>query len=202
MKRSRLLFDAGWLRLVQVETSIRDRIVKWVYCSRKTELDVSRPDAVVIVPFVARAEGVRLIVTREYRVPLGDYEYGLPSGLVESGETVELAAKRELAEETGYQVRRVFECSPPSLVSSAGLSDETFQYCFVHAEEGEGQRLEATEDIEVLLLSLPELKALCARGVFLSSRLWPLCHGYSLSGSFPALEAKGDQPVETEGGLA
>ena len=38
----------------------------------------------------------RLVLLREYRVPLGEYNYAFPAGLVEHGETPEAVARREL----------------------------------------------------------------------------------------------------------
>jgi ADP-ribose pyrophosphatase len=181
----RLLFDAGWIRLYERVVEIRGNAIKWVYCSRNDRRNLDTPDAVVVVPFVRTDDGTRLLVTKEYRVPIDGYEFGLPSGLIDSGELVEDAAARELEEETGYRVERFLEKSPSRLVSSAGLSDETFQYQFVEAVKGSGQRLELSEEIEVLLLSLAELRKLFNGQSNLSGRLWPLCHGYLSSGAYP-----------------
>jgi ADP-ribose pyrophosphatase len=181
----RLLFDAGWIRLYERVVEIRGNAIKWVYCSRNDRRDLDTPDAVVVVPFVRTDDGTRLLVTKEYRVPIDGYEFGLPSGLIDSGELVEDAAARELEEETGYRVERFLEQSPSRLVSSAGLSDETFQYQFVEAVKRSGQRLELSEEIEVLLLSIAELRNLFNSQSNLSGRLWPLCHGYLSSGVYP-----------------
>ncbi len=45
------------------------------------------PDAVIIVPFHVQRN--KLVIIREFRVPLGDYQYGFPAGLVDEGETVQ-----------------------------------------------------------------------------------------------------------------
>lgn len=181
----RLLFDAGWIRLYERVVEIRGCVVKWVYCSRKEKQNLETPDAVVVVPFVRTDDGTRLLVTKEFRVPIDGFEFGFPSGLIDSGELVEEAAARELEEETGYRVENFLEQSPSHLVSSAGLSDETFQYQFVEAVKGSGQRLEFSEEIEVLLLSINELRNLFEGRSNLSGRLWPLCHGYLSSGAYP-----------------
>lgn len=181
----RLLFDAGWIRLYERVVEIRGKTIKWVYCSRHHQKDRNLTDAVVVVPFVRTDEGTRLLITKEYRVPLDGHEYGLPSGLIDSGESAEAAAARELEEETGYRVARFLEQSPSGLVSSAGLSDERFQYQFVEAVPGSGQRLELSEDIEVQLVSIEELRDLFGTTSNLSGRLWPLGYGYLASGAFP-----------------
>ena len=68
------------------------------------------PDAVVIVPLHV-ASGA-LVMTREYRVPLADFEYGFPAGLVDEGEGIEDAVRRELWEETGLVVERFVRIGP------------------------------------------------------------------------------------------
>ncbi len=188
MAERRLLFDAGWLRLYERMVDVRGRLVKWVYCSRNESQDQLNTDAVVVVPFVVTSEGVKMLITKEFRIPLGDYEYGFPSGLIDPGETGELACARELREETGYRVKRINSRSPGRLVSSAGLSDETFQYYLVEAEPVGEQCLEAAEQIEVMLFSVDDLRQLFIRDdVLVSGRLWPLCLGYLKTGQFEDL---------------
>jgi len=60
---------------------------------------LERPDAAIIFPLTASGE---VVMVRQYRPPLARMELGLPAGLVERGEDPEEAAKRELAEETGF----------------------------------------------------------------------------------------------------
>ena len=48
----------------------------------------------------------RILLVRQYRLPAGDYMWELPAGKVDSGEKPMQAAKRELAEETGYKARK------------------------------------------------------------------------------------------------
>ena len=56
----------------------------------------------------------RILLVRQYRLPARQYLWELPAGRVDPGETPLKAAKRELAEETGYprekvaKARRVF----------------------------------------------------------------------------------------------
>jgi len=113
-------------------------------------------DAVMIVPFY----GDKLVVTREFRVPVGDYEYSFPAGLIDAGESVEQTARRELYEETGLEIRKILAVSPP-VYNSPGLSDEavTLVYAEVGGEVSQ-EHLEASEDIETLLLSRDEVAAL------------------------------------------
>ncbi|MGA8367341.1 MAG: NUDIX hydrolase, partial [Candidatus Acidiferrales bacterium] len=55
-----------------------------------------------VVVLAATAEGPLLLV-RQYRPAVGKETLELPGGHVEDGESPEAAARRELAEETGYE---------------------------------------------------------------------------------------------------
>ncbi len=61
-------------------------------------------DAVVIVPVL---DDGRLVLERIYRHPYRGFMLECPAGGIETGEDPLAAAKRELAEETGYQAGRV-----------------------------------------------------------------------------------------------
>jgi len=144
--------DYKHLNLVSVE--YRDKFdagKTWIYASRGNPC---RPDAVVVVPFHVRED--KLVLIREFRVPLGGFQYGFPAGLVDMGEDVETAGKRELFEETGLGVTRVLRQSPP-IFSSSGMTDESICLLYVECEGEPGtEHNEASEDIEVVLLSRTE----------------------------------------------
>ena len=73
----------------------RNRLSTWFWCRRPK----SRK-AVVIACMVED----KLVVIKEFRVPVETYEIGFPAGLIDSGETPEDAVRRELEEETGLKV--------------------------------------------------------------------------------------------------
>ncbi len=80
---------------------------------------VKHPGSVLIIPFIDKD---RIILLKQYRYTLKKYIYELPAGTIESGETPEECARRELIEETGYDakyIRKVFE-----LYIAPGYSDE------------------------------------------------------------------------------
>jgi len=88
--------------------------------------------------YVSRARGIRaavilaiheaqVILVEQYRVPLGAYCIELPAGLIgdeTEGEALEVAAARELEEETGYRPARIEELG--EFASSPGMVSETF----------------------------------------------------------------------------
>src|SRR5215471_13994658 len=47
----------------------------------------------------------RILLVKQYRLPARQYLWELPAGRVDEGESVLKAAKRELAEETGYRAK-------------------------------------------------------------------------------------------------
>jgi ADP-ribose pyrophosphatase len=127
---------------------------------RSTTGQFEKPDAVVIAAY--HVDRAQMVVTREYRVTLGDFEYGFPAGLVDEGESVQEAARRELMEETGLDTVRFLKQSPP-LYSTAGITDESMVMVYV---ECCGQpSTEANHDselIEVLFASPADAAGLCA----------------------------------------
>jgi len=149
------------------EIDYRDRHGKrrtWQIVSRQAEPKCrtgafSVPDAVVIVPY-HRAKD-RLVVIREFRVALGDYQYGFPAGLVDEGEGIATATARELREETGLKMTRLLKSSPP-VFSSSGLTDEAIVMVYVECEgEPNNHHNESSEDIQTLFVSPAEAADLC-----------------------------------------
>lgn len=125
--------------------------------------------AVMIVPFC----GGKLVVTREFRVPIAGYEYSFPAGLIDDGEDEVAAAKREMREETGLEILKVLTVSPP-VFNSPGLTDEALT--LVYAEVGgttSRDGLEPDEDIETLLLSRDEVAAIMAdKSSLVGAKAW------------------------------
>lgn len=83
-----VLFESPWCRLVAEPTPTGPYYL----------LEVR--DYVAVV---ARTADGRLLLVRQHRAAVGGESVELPSGLVDDGERPEDAARRELAEETGWQ---------------------------------------------------------------------------------------------------
>lgn len=64
---------------------------------------VAHPGAVMIIPLLEDAAGgVRLVLERQFRYPIGRVMIEFPAGKLDSGESIQMCAQRELQEETGY----------------------------------------------------------------------------------------------------
>jgi ADP-ribose pyrophosphatase len=174
-----VLTDYSHLNLVRVKYKDRNSLDKsWIYATRG---NTSRPDAVVVVPFHTAQN--KLVLIREFRVPLGEYQYGFPAGLVDPGESVALAGERELREETGLTMVSVKKESPP-IFSSSGMTDESISLLYV---ECEGQPTtewnEASEDIEVVMVSQDDAKALVhERHLIFDVKSWIVLEQFAAQG--------------------
>ena len=82
----------------------------------------NKTDGVVIVATDENDE--RILINKEYRMSVGDYVYNFPAGLIDAGETPEIAAKRELKEETGLDLIAIDDKLYDSY-SAIGFSNET-----------------------------------------------------------------------------
>ncbi|HSX54482.1 MAG TPA: NUDIX hydrolase [Sphingomonas sp.] len=139
--------------------------------------------------YVSRARGIRaavivaiddegdLLLVEQYRVPLGRICLELPAGLVgdeTDDEAVEVAAARELEEETGYLPGRVESLG--EYFSSPGMVSESFTLVrardLVRVGEGGGVEGEGITVHRVKLAEVPAFVADCrARGLAIDVKL-------------------------------
>lgn len=137
----------------------------WTIASRKgTEVlnetllqgKEDKVDAVVIVAFHKSEK--KLVLVKQFRVPINDYIYELPAGLVDQGEDALNSLKRELKEETGLDLKEILDSKIKSnLFLSPGMTDEsvTLAVCTCTGTLS-NEFMEDDEDIEALMLSQEE----------------------------------------------
>jgi ADP-ribose pyrophosphatase len=126
---------------------------------------VERPDAAIVFPLTNEGE---VVLVRQYRPPLERMELGLPAGLVEEGERPEVAAKRELLEETGYSGGE-WELLG-SVASSPSLKDN-WAYLFLArgVERTSAPDPDEHELVEVVRVAAEDLPGLIRGGEIVSS---------------------------------
>lgn len=110
-------------------------------------------DAVVILAY--HKEEKKLVAIRQFRIPLNNYVYELPAGLIDNNDDIIATVKRELKEETGLDLEEVIENKMgKKLYLSPGMTDESVSlvYCTCSGKISD-ENLEEDEDIETILLS-------------------------------------------------
>jgi ADP-ribose pyrophosphatase len=183
----RKLTDERWLNLFSADYDNNGHAGHWVFASRKQQPHTGRSgDAVVIVPVLRNpGEPARLVLIREFRVPVGDYVIGLPAGLIDPGEDAEQTVRREVREETGLEVSRIERITPP-LFSSAGLTDEAAAMAFVEVrgDPAAGPKLEPSECLEVMFLDHEQVCRLCDDGApNVDAKAWMVLYLYQRLGT-------------------
>ncbi len=122
-----------------------------------------------------------ILFVRQYRHGAGEVLVELPAGVVEDGEEPELAARRELLEETGYAFQDIqYVCT--LFANPATSGNPTYTYILTGGEKVQEQELDASEDIEVVEMTLEEAKAF-----LLANKIGQALHSAALFYSFNKL---------------
>ncbi|MDP4144989.1 MAG: NUDIX hydrolase [Bacillota bacterium] len=153
----------------------------WIIASRKNyptltqqffEGKKGKVDAVVIVAY--HVESKKLVFIKQFRVPLNDYVYELPAGLLDNDEKAETAVARELKEETGLSLIEInYKKSRDKVFLSPGMTDESVAlvYCTCKGEIS-SDYLEDDENIEALLVSRSEAEELLKENANMDIKLY------------------------------
>ena len=133
----------------------KKEVLEGIYLEGKKD----KVDAVIICAY--HKDNKKLVIIKEFRVPINKYIYELPAGLIDSDdENFEKAVIRELKEETGLDVVEIKkDLSSNQVYLSPGMTDESaaFVYCICEGEISKNY-LEDDEDIEAILVSQQEAK--------------------------------------------
>jgi ADP-ribose pyrophosphatase len=120
---------------------------------------IRHPGAVVLLPLL---DDGRVVLIRNYRVAAGERLIELPAGTLDPGEEPLQTARRELAEETGYQARRLELLT--TFYSSPGILDERMHLFLATGLTPGPPDLQEGEDIESLALPWQEAMAMVRGG--------------------------------------
>ncbi|XP_062238563.1 ADP-sugar pyrophosphatase [Platichthys flesus] len=129
--------------------------------TRQTHIEV---DGVGIIALLKRTLHKDCVVmVKQFRPPMGCCSLEFPAGLIDEGETVEVAALRELKEETGYK-GEVAGVTPVTCLDP-GLSNCTTQIVMVNINGDDMENINPTQQlgeqefVEVILLPLDEFQS-------------------------------------------
>lgn len=114
---------------------------------------IRHPGACAVVPVF---EDGTILMIRQFRYPLKRVFLEVPAGKIDAGETIDVTARRELAEETGLRADHIVRCG--EFNPCIGYSDEVIHvFCAWGLE-----RLESTPDHDEFLVPVrvPFLEAL------------------------------------------
>jgi ADP-ribose pyrophosphatase len=141
--RSRYLYQSPWFSLRQDDVRLGDEDIVYTY--------VEHPGYAMVVPLL---DDGRVLLEKIYRYTVKEVTLECPSGGL-GGEPPEVAARRELREETGWVAERLVLLG--SFYGSQGISNERlFVYLATGLRDtGQVQR-EPTEDIELAFLPFQE----------------------------------------------
>ena len=120
----------------------------------------------------------KVVMVRQYRHGIGTVETELPGGVVEAGENMLEGVESELLEETGYRFEKVEYlgkiCANPSTTNN-------FMHMFLATggEKVSEQDLDEVEDVEVILMTIDEVKQLIKENKMMQS-LHVNCSLYAL----------------------
>ncbi|MBO8163100.1 MAG: NUDIX hydrolase [Brevibacillus sp.] len=114
------------------------------------------------VAVLALTDEGRMVTVRQFRKPLERTIVEIPAGKLEPGEDPLECAKRELAEETGYQAEQFTHLS--SFYTSPGFADELLHLYLATGLQPGPVKPDDDEFVEVEELTLEEAKRLHERG--------------------------------------
>jgi ADP-ribose pyrophosphatase len=123
---------------------------------------VVHPGAVMVIPMLDTPDGLRLVMERQFRYPVGQVMTEFPAGKLDPGEDPWLCAQRELLEETGYSARQWARAGV--LHPVIAYSTEVIEIWFAKDLTLGPRQLDQDEFLDVFTASPDELMSACQQG--------------------------------------
>ena len=129
---------------------------------------VVHPGAVMVIPMLDTPDGLRLVMERQFRYPVGLVMTEFPAGKLDPGEDPWLCAQRELLEETGYTARQWARAGV--LHPVIGYSTEVIEIWFAKDLTLGERQLDTDEFLDVFTATPAELMAACQQGLLTDAK--------------------------------
>lgn len=126
-------------------------------------LRVPKSNAVSMIAF--NRDKTKILLNREFRMPVNKEIYNFPCGLIDEGEDAITAAKRELKEETGLDCVEILDTIGVSY-SAIGFSDDTIETVVMIADGEFAPSTSYDEEIEANWYSKDEIKKMLKEEYF------------------------------------
>ena len=129
---------------------------------------VVHPGAVMVIPMFDTPDGLRLVMERQFRYPVGQVMTEFPAGKLDPGEDPWLCAQRELLEETGYTARQWARAGVLHPVIS--YSTEVIEIWFAKDLTLGERQLDKDEFLDVFTATPADLMAACQQGLLTDAK--------------------------------
>lgn len=147
------IYDGRIVRLEVLDVELPD--------GRKARREVARHSQAVAI--LARRPDGKFIFVHQYRKPVDAALLEIIAGCMEQGEDPEESARREVAEETGYDVLEMEKLT--SIVSSPGFCDEILHLFYAKlTPRAHEQNQDPDENVFAVELDEEEITRLILRG--------------------------------------
>ena len=147
---SEYLFNVPWLTIRKEKCELPNGRIMPAYYTLEYPTWVSA---------FALTKDNKVVIVKQYRHGLEVISTELPGGVVDKGESPEFAIKRELKEETGYTFES-YEYLGKISANPATTNNYMQMYLARGGEKVSEQSLDETEDVEVLIYDIKEVKQL------------------------------------------
>ena len=119
-------------------------------------------DVVMVLAVTPKKE---VVLVRQYKHALGEITLEIPGGMQQKNTTVIQSALNELEEETGIKIgaEELFPLGKIA-INATKLKQVTYGFIVFNAEFNSTQRLDSTEDIEILTVPAPEVVSMVMAG--------------------------------------
>ena len=124
---------------------------------------VVHPGAVMVIPMLETSEGLRLVMERQFRYPVGQVMVEFPAGKLDAGEDPFVCAQRELLEETGYSAAQWARAGV--LHPVIAYSTEVIEIWFAKDLTLGERQLDQDEFLDVFTATPDELMSACQQGL-------------------------------------